>query len=156
MAAQRVAGGGKGPVVGFLGPGVGDLKCVGTGQDGERRRDPAGRPRSNDEAAEEGGGDPHAQAIGADQQLAHREAQAVATRRFVDLGVTGVALKGREGARTALVTRSRATIREVLWVASASRARSPSAGRSGNSRPECRIQAAKPPHRARNVPVRSA
>ena len=49
-----------------------------------------------------------------------------------------------KGARMALVTRSLASSREALCVATVMSARSPADGRSGSSRPEALSQAAKP------------
>ena len=52
-------------------PAVGDLQHVGAEQHREHGRDLPGQPRGDEQPRRHRGGDPHRDAVGADQQLAH-------------------------------------------------------------------------------------
>jgi hypothetical protein len=111
-----------------LGLVVGDVEHVRPEVRGEHRRDPARGARRHGEGGREEGGGPEPEALRADDQLADRSPGPLPRAASDTWPGRASPSKRVNGARTVLVTRSFASGRAALWVATVIRARSP--GRS--------------------------
>ncbi len=109
----------------------------------------AGGPRREDKAGHEASRDPLGEAERAGEQLANPMAPTTGPDLLVHLTGTGRLLVAQEWGPQGLVTESLAMVRDIFWVATATRARSPMPMRSGRGPLACARRASQRQQRRR-------